>query len=165
MVGVVFTVKQIRLSQGLYALVNDEDFEWVNQWKWHASQESRRTKWYACRREKGVKIRMHIEIFKKRSHFEIPAGFIIDHVNHNSLDNRYATEEGFQLECITQAENMRRSPGWKRKGVKCGKREGQRKTTRRPRAGARPKSNASKNSRSARQRSIQRHSNSDQVQR
>lgn len=111
-------MKQIRLTKGLYALVNDEDFEWLNQWSWCASLESRGTKWYAIRRVKGVKLRMHVEIFKRRCGLNIPPGFVIDHVNHNSLDNRYNTEQGNQLECITQTENMRRSPGFKKKGQK-----------------------------------------------
>lgn len=127
--GGVF-VKQIRLSKGLYALVDDDDFDWLNQWTWYASQESRGTKFYAIRREKvdgkWVKIRMHVAIWV-RHNGPVPDGHVIDHVNHFSLDNR-KFQEGYvyssvikigpQLEAITQAENMRRSPGWKKKGQK-----------------------------------------------
>lgn len=121
-------MKQIRLTKGLFALVNDYDFEWLNQWKWCASLESRGTKYYAIRRENGKKLRMHVEVYKKHSGLtEIPPGHVIDHVNHNSLDNRMVRfdEESWglcstqvQLEMVTQEENMRRSKGWKRKGVK-----------------------------------------------
>lgn len=123
-------MKQIRLTKGLYALVNDEDFHFVNQWSWYASNESRGTKWYAVRREKGVKIRMHVEILKRHLNLtQIPKGFVVDHVNHNSLDNRLFDIETdaqgrssrcLQLEMVTQVENMRRSPGWKKKGMKVG---------------------------------------------
>jgi hypothetical protein len=29
--------KEIELTQGKVALVDDEDFEWLSQWKWQAS--------------------------------------------------------------------------------------------------------------------------------
>jgi hypothetical protein len=38
-------------------------------------------------------------------------------VNHNSLDCRKTIAGKVQLEVITQEENMRRSPGWKKLGV------------------------------------------------
>lgn len=107
-------MKQLRLSKGLYALVSAEDFDYLNQFTWYASNESRGTKWYAIRREKGVKIRMHRAVMERRG-LSIPLGFVVDHVNHNSLDNRFEN-----LEVITQVENMRRSPGWKKKGMKVG---------------------------------------------
>lgn len=116
--------QQIRLSKGLYALVSAEDFDYLNQWSWYASNESRGTKWYAIRRENGVKIRMHRVVAERRiaqgltnaatiGMSTIPEGFVVDHINHNSLDNRREN-----LEVITQAENMKRSPGWKKKGMK-----------------------------------------------
>lgn len=114
-------MKQIKLSKGLYALVNECDYAYLNQWKWCASEESRGTKFYAVRSEtrngKRTKIRMHVEVVKFHA-AQIPPGYVVDHVNHNSLDNRYFDHDAqrFQLEVITQAENMRRSPGWKRKG-------------------------------------------------
>lgn len=103
-------MREIPLSKGKVALVSDEDYERVSQFKWHASLESRGTKWYACRREtingKRVKIRMH------RFVMGLPPGAedsrVVDHLNHNSLDNRREN-----LEVITQEENMQRSPGWK----------------------------------------------------
>ncbi len=121
-------MKQIRLSKGLYALVDDEDFDWLNQWSWYASHESRGTKWYAVRREKGKKIRMHVAIWEHHNG-PVPKGLVIDHVNHFSLDNRKFQADGNdgfmgvitpepQLEAITQTENMRRSPGFKQKGKK-----------------------------------------------
>lgn len=106
-------MKEIKLTKGYVALVSDEDFERVNAFKWCASIESRGTKVYAIRRKmingKRVKIRM--------SHFvldvppgTLPLGTVIDHKNHDGLDNRREN-----LEIISQTENMRRSPGWKKK--------------------------------------------------
>lgn len=120
-------MRQIRLTKGLYALVDDEDFEWLSQWTWSATVSSRGTKFYAVRKEKGVKVRMHVAIWTKHNG-PVPSGLVIDHVNHNSLDNRKYIDIFFggtslprvQLEAITQSENMRRSPGFKQKGKKYG---------------------------------------------
>lgn len=106
-------MKQIRLTKGLYALVDDADYGWLSQWTWCASHESRGTKWYAVRRgADGKKIRMHRAIAEKH-YGAIPEGMVVDHTNHNSLDNQSAN-----LEICTQTENMKRSCGWKKKGMK-----------------------------------------------
>jgi len=106
---------EIPLTKGMVARVSDEDVERVAQYNWYASRESRGTKWYAIRREwaggKRVKIRMH------RFVMDMPPGMVddmvVDHVDHDSLDNRR-----HKLEIITQEENMKRSQGWKKKGQK-----------------------------------------------
>lgn len=87
-------LQQIRLSKGLYALVDSEDYDWLMQWTWYASNESRGTKWYAIRRENGKKIRMHVAVWV-RHNGPVPKGLVIDHVNHNSLDNRKFISEKF----------------------------------------------------------------------
>lgn len=107
-------MRRIELTQGKVAIVDNEDFEKVNQYSWCASLESRGTKWYAvrwCRMNgKSRKVRMH------RFILGLPTGFederVVDHLNHDSLDNRKCN-----LEVIDQAENMRRSIGWKKKRV------------------------------------------------
>jgi hypothetical protein len=106
-------MKQVRLTKGLYALVSAMDYAWLNQFEWYASSESRNTKFYAIRwDENRKKVRMHRAI-AELAYGPIPAGMVVDHINHNSLDNRREN-----LEVITQVENMKRSPGWKKKGVK-----------------------------------------------
>ena len=69
-------MKKIKLTQGKFALVDNEDFEWLNQWKW--GYDGR----YARRREKNIKIYMHTLINKT------PKGKLTDHINRNKLDNR-----------------------------------------------------------------------------
>lgn len=110
-------MKEVQLTQGLTALVDDEDFERVNAFDWCASLESRGTKHYAVRWSKVIeqagakrfKVRMHHFVLGVSSS-TLPPGHVVDHVNHNSLDNRKCN-----LEVITQEENMRRSNGWKKK--------------------------------------------------
>jgi hypothetical protein len=108
-------MRQIPLSKGkMFALVSDEDHEYLSHFTWSASLESRGTKWYAIRwvtiNGKQTKIRMH-RVVHERTHGLIPEGLVIDHIDHDSLNNQREN-----LEAITQRENMRRSPGWRRRG-------------------------------------------------
>jgi hypothetical protein len=52
-------MKQIPLSNGKFALVDDEDFEYLNQWKWSYSGHG-----YAHRLQSGKTVYMHREILK-----------------------------------------------------------------------------------------------------
>lgn len=74
-------MKKILLTKGQYALVDDQDFEWLNQHKWYCSHG------YAVRyagggRKNRVIKRMHRVVNKT------PEGKITDHINRNKLDNR-----------------------------------------------------------------------------
>ena len=76
-------MKRIPLTQGKVALIDDVDYEFLNQWKWHYSQR------YAARsqRIKNIKhlILMHREI-AKRMGVGIK-GRNIDHIDMNSVNN------------------------------------------------------------------------------
>lgn len=115
-------MKLIRLSQGFHTLVDSKDYEWLSKFKWTASLESRKTKWYAIRwskvhEQKGgkrFKIRMHCEIVGRPS--KPTDGLVVDHWNGDSLDNTRGN-----LRIKTQAQNMLNAPGFKIKGVKVSK--------------------------------------------
>ena len=74
-------MREIPLNKGKFALVDDQDYEWLMQWRWTVS-----AKGYATRtsKSKGVtrKILMH------RLINNTPDGMQTDHINHNPLDNR-----------------------------------------------------------------------------
>jgi len=80
-------MKLIPLTQGLFAKVDDEDYEWLNQWKWLA-KESDKGHFYACRnppREKGknrTMIRMHNLIMG------VLEGNRVDHKDRDGLNNQ-----------------------------------------------------------------------------
>lgn len=96
-------MKRIPLTQGKYALVDDEDYEALMEFKWHFSHG------YAARREhykvskgvyKGKKIYMHRAICSP------PEGMTVDHINGDGLINTRGN-----LRVCTQSENcMNQTP-------------------------------------------------------
>ena len=80
--------KEIPLNSGMVTIVDDEDFEFLNQWKWTYSKHKRKSTGYALRGTKKSDERkmfyMHREITK------VSDGMYVDHINGNGLDNRKA---------------------------------------------------------------------------
>ncbi len=71
-------MKKITLTQGKFALVDDSDFEWLNQWKWYCQKDKNR---FYVRRSVGKKcILMHRLIMGSPKE--------VDHRNGNGLDNQ-----------------------------------------------------------------------------
>ena len=71
--------KRIKLSQGKYALVDDEDYSRISVFKWRAYKN--RNTWYARRSNgKSAYISMHHAVIEKNVR--------TDHKNGNGLDNR-----------------------------------------------------------------------------
>ena len=79
-------MKKIKLTQNKFALVDDEDFEWLNQWKWFLSWNG-----YAIRKQhirislnkyKSKTIRMHRLINKT------PDNLFTDHIDRDKLNNQ-----------------------------------------------------------------------------
>jgi len=96
--------KLIPLTKGKVAMVDPEDFERLNQFKWHAIKVG--PNYYACSRKNGRTILMHREIMQP------PAGMVVDHKKAPTLNNHRAN-----LRVCTQAQNRyntrpygRRSP-------------------------------------------------------
>lgn len=69
-------MKQIPLTQGKFATVDDEDYEFLNQWKWYLSNTG-----YAVRNENGKTISM------QRVILSTPIGLHSDHIDHDRLNN------------------------------------------------------------------------------
>ena len=81
-----YAFRRIPLTQGKYALVDQDDFERLNKHKWHADRHN--NTFYAIRcvgsGKNRIRIMMHREILHPPDHL------IVDHINHNGLDNRKA---------------------------------------------------------------------------
>ena len=96
--------KKIPLTRGLFAIVDDADFKWLSRWKWYAQKRpSQKTQaWLACRcvRTSRPKRRKTI-IFMHQVIFGRVHGYIPDHVNGDTLDNRRRN-----LRQATQQQNV-----------------------------------------------------------
>ena len=80
-------MKKIKLTQGKISLIDDKDFLLVSKYKWCASYSKLTKTYYALsnRKTKAGKfktIKMHRIIMAAKS------GFFVDHINHDTLDNR-----------------------------------------------------------------------------
>jgi hypothetical protein len=75
--------KQIPLTKGKFALVDDDDFDAMSQYKWQTSNSH--GIWYAVRKvkigEKRLAYLMHREILG------FPVGMEVDHIDHDGLNN------------------------------------------------------------------------------
>ena len=94
-------MKKIKLMNKKYALVDDEDFDFLNQFRWYAHRDNRRNgvmdyvdrNWR--RGGKSFHERMHRVIMKA------PKGILIDHIDMNPLNNQKSN-----LRRATQSQNM-----------------------------------------------------------
>ena len=78
-------MKEIKLTQGYVALVDVDDFEFLNQFKWHVRDGNGHNK-YAIKNisvnNERIACRMHRVIM------EAPKGVEVDHIDHNGLNNQ-----------------------------------------------------------------------------
>lgn len=84
-VGWACSMKEIKLNQGKITIVDDEDFERLNQYRWIVNANKKNI---YVRRYTGLingiskYVLMHREIVNAPKHMQV------DHINGNSLDNR-----------------------------------------------------------------------------
>jgi hypothetical protein len=91
-------MKKIKLTQGKFALVDNNDYEYLNQFKWSLSSSG--TKMYAARNAYNGKnrvITMHRFLLG-----EATKGMTVDHIDGNGLNNQRGN-----LRICTRAENLR----------------------------------------------------------
>lgn len=87
-------MKEIPLTKGKVAFVDDEDFEYLNQFKWQLLS-GRAVRFVIINRKKRL-IMMHRDLLQLKD-----PKVKIDHINHNQLDNRK-----LNLRCCNQQQNM-----------------------------------------------------------
>lgn len=92
-------MRKIKLSQGKYALVDNEDFDVISKYKWYyANGYAQRSQYMGGGRsnKKVIVQQMHRLIMGS------PDGKMVDHKNHDCLDNRKSN-----LRVCSRTENRR----------------------------------------------------------
>lgn len=109
-------MKIIPLTQGKVAIVDDADYDWLNQWRWYARKN--RNTFYAVRvvylpHGKRTTILMHRQILG----LEFGDKRESDHKNHEGLNNRRCNLRVCNCAQNQQNRNARRSHSSAYKGV------------------------------------------------
>ena len=90
-------MKQIELKgkngKGKFALVDDEDFDWLNHYTWYCDKKG-----YAICKPAKYKTGFAMA----RLIMNCPKGLQVDHINHNKLDNR---QQNLRI-CSNQENNF-----------------------------------------------------------
>ena len=90
-------MRVIHLTQGQVALVDDDDYVRLSQYKWFAHKN--RNTHYAernqlCENGKYKLVQMHKEVI------DVPAGYMCDHIDHDGLNNQRSN-----LRIVTNRQN------------------------------------------------------------
>ena len=90
-------MKLIQLTQGYFALVDDEDYERVSRFKWSAAVRKHAVYGYrqSGPKKKRVNVMLHAFIL------DPPDGLEVDHVDRNGLNNRRSN-----LRLATRSQNL-----------------------------------------------------------
>jgi len=80
-------MKKIPLTQGQYALVDDENYDELNKHKWCAMYSKSINSFYAARNISNGRNKQKT-VFMHRCILKVMNNDCIDHINHNTLDNR-----------------------------------------------------------------------------
>lgn len=91
------------LTKGQVAIVDDEDYEFLSQWKWTFDRYA-----YRMRSRQGKKRpwQMHRAVMERVLEGDIPKGYDIDHIDGDGLNNRRGN-----LRLATRSQNLQNRVG------------------------------------------------------
>jgi len=111
-----YAFRRLRMTQPRYAKVDLDDYERLRKYEWYAAKSNKGFYARGCvtdsKTAKARTIYMHQKIL------EVPKGMVVDHINHDKMDDRRAN-----LRAATRAQNVRNrkkfsnSNGSKYKGI------------------------------------------------
>ena len=101
-------MKEIELTKGYKAIIDDDDFERVSKFNWYVCV-ARKTCVYATAWDSASRKVIYLHRFI----LDVPKGLQIDHKNRNGLDNR---KENLRL--ATHADNVRNRDNWRKGSYK-----------------------------------------------
>lgn len=87
----------------MVALVDDQDYEYLNQWRWCAHKDH--NTYYATRAIRNGK--KTTSIIMHRIILDVPAGMEVDHIDHNGLNNQRSN-----IRIATHQQNMANLRPW-----------------------------------------------------
>lgn len=113
-------VKTIELTQNQVALVDDEDYDFLNRNKWHARNQPHIKGYYAVRaicidkingKQKLKTIRIHRAVIERIIGRKLKRTELVDHINNDPLDNR---RENLRIVTNRQNQQNRKNKGTSR---------------------------------------------------
>lgn len=92
-------MKQIPLTQGKFAIVDDWWYEYLMQWKWYAQWIPETKSYRAVRRDRARGM-----VYMHRVVARTPDNMLCDHIHHDTLDNRES-----ELRNVNKSQNAMNS--------------------------------------------------------
>ncbi len=109
--------RRIPLTQGKFAIVDAEDYYRLVKYRWSAGRNG--NTFYACRRHGGTSLMMHRVIM------DAPKHLIVDHIDHNGLNNRKAnlrlctpTQNSCNMRSFVNAKSRYKGVSFRKRGKK-----------------------------------------------
>lgn len=85
-------MREILLTKGLVATVDNEDYDWLNRFNWYAKKQRSDSHYYYA----ALSVRKNSSVdtvFMHRVIMRCPIGKVVHHKNANGLDNRKSNLE------------------------------------------------------------------------
>ncbi len=94
-----YAFRRIRMAQPRYAKVDPADYKRLRKYQWLTRKGT--NSFYARRHTPGGKGKKGSLIYLHQEIIKAPAGMVIDHINHDGMDNRSAN-----LRAATHSQNL-----------------------------------------------------------